>query len=101
MRKQPRDFVHVDEFWPADKGWPHYYFRHQVWVFADEYRAELAGDQSYSRIVIHAGDNSGWLFSRPLAERDQVKRVLSEIQRPVSWRQLAALGFERWQGEFI
>ncbi len=44
IRKQPRDFVHIDEFWEADAHWPTYYIGNKVWVFADEYHADLSGD---------------------------------------------------------
>ena len=44
-RKAPRDFIHVDEFWEADEYWNHYFISSSVWVYADEYRAELPGDE--------------------------------------------------------
>ena len=89
-RKSPRDFVHMDELWEADGRWPSYFIANSVWVYADEYRAELAGDQDYSRILIHAGDDNGWQYRRPLAEKRQVAKVLESIDRPVSQQQLSA-----------
>jgi len=100
-RKEPRDFVHLDELWDADRHWPQYFYQHKVWVFADEYRAELTGDEDYSRIVIHGGDDHGWLFSRPLLCKFLVAATLSKIVLPVSERQLQQLGFVRWQGDYI
>lgn len=95
-RKTPRDFVFVDEFWEADDAWQEYYLNQSVWVFMDEYRAELAGDQDYSRIIIHSGNDSGWKYSRRLKQRDLVHSVLESIKKPVSEKNLKDLGFERW-----
>ena len=58
-RKEPRDFVQLNEFWQADTSWPQYFYQHKVWVYADEYHTDLIGDESYSRIVIHGGHNQG------------------------------------------
>ena len=96
-KKKPRDFVHIDEFWVADNHWPHYYFRNMVWVYADEYRAELCGDEAYSRIIITAGNDIGWLFTRALEEKCLVNSTLKAIKKPVSEDQLASLGFTRWK----
>jgi hypothetical protein len=99
--KQPRDFVHVDEFWEADEHWPRYYIGNKVWVFADEYRAELAGDEDYSRIIIHSNHDTGWLFSRRLKDKSTVEQALQAIQLPVSEQQLEAIGFTRWTDFYI
>ncbi len=101
MRKQPRDFVHVDALWEADGAWPHYFLEQQVWIFVDEYRAELSGDEDYSRILIHSGEDEGWLFSRPLTEKPEVDATLDKIKLPVSELQLKALGFTAWKGQYI
>ncbi len=98
-RKTPRDFVHIDEFWEADNHWSHYYFNNTIWIYVDEYRAELTGDADYARIIIHSGNNRGWIFSRRLHEKSIVLNVLSEIDIPVSEKQLKGLGFNIWQGE--
>lgn len=95
--KRPRDFVHVDELWEADEAWRSHFIEGLVWVFSDEYRAELSGDESYSRIIIHAGDNEGWLYIRPLAEKMEVANILSALVRPVSEKQLSQIGFTRWE----
>ncbi|MFT5578381.1 MAG: hypothetical protein ACI9WS_001135 [Paraglaciecola psychrophila] len=100
-RKQPRDFVQLDEFWAADKHWPQYFFQQKIWVYADEYRAELDGDEDYSRIVIHGGLDRGWLFTRPLRCKSTVAATLQKIVVPVSQRQLQQLGFVRWHDEYI
>lgn len=100
-RKKPRDFISVDEFWEADAHWSRYYIQDKVWVFMDEYLGGLAGERDYCRIIIHADHDSGWLYTRPLAEKAEVQTVLEDIQRPVSEKQLAALGFEPWQDYYI
>ncbi|MFT5693331.1 MAG: hypothetical protein ACI92E_002668 [Oceanicoccus sp.] len=100
-RKQPRDFVHIDEFWDADRHWVNYFFQQKIWVYVDEYRAELTGDEDYSRIVIHAGEDQGWLFSRPLSKRNVVHDILCNIFTPVSEQQLETLGFVRWTDHYI
>lgn len=101
MRKTPRDFVHVDEFWQADEQWKKYYIQQKVWVYCDEYRAELPGDQTYSRIIIHSASDQGWMFHRPLSEKDLVHRTLDKIALPVSEQQLEYLGFTPWNANKI
>lgn len=93
MRKTPRDFVHIDEFWDADEHWPRYFLAQKVWVFVDEYRAELTGDEDYSRICIHADNTHQWQYIRPLSSKQQVHQILSQIKQPVSEDQLQNLGF--------
>lgn len=101
MRKTPRDFVHVDDLWEADDQWSQYFIAQKVWVYVDEYRAELAGDQDYSRIIVHAASEQGWMFKRPLKDKAAVEAVLKKITRPVSQSQLVQLGFTQWQGTSI
>jgi hypothetical protein len=100
-RKQPRDFVHVDEFWEADENWSCYFLQNKIWVFVDEYHPGLIGDEDYSRIIIHSGDSSGWLYSRNLKDRQQVHDTLTTIRRPVAEHQLEKLGFIRWHKSYI
>lgn len=100
-KKQPRDFVHVDEFWPADEHWPEYYIDNKVWVYADEYRAGLIGDEDYSRIIIHCNNDNGWLFSRSLEDKESVEQALQAITFPVSQKQLEAIGFIPWKDIYI
>ncbi|MEH6519422.1 MAG: hypothetical protein V7742_22320 [Halioglobus sp.] len=97
MRKAPRDFVHIDEFWEADDQWNQYYFRQKVWVYFDEYRAELPGDETYSRIIIRSTEDEGWLFSRNLSEKNIVHETADRITLPVSELQLKELGFGSWK----
>lgn len=100
-RKQPRDFVHIDELWEADENWPEYYIDNKVWVYADEYAAEIIGDEDYSRIIIHSGHDKGWIFSRKLEDKNMVKQVLQTISIPVSEQQLENLEFSTWKDSYI
>ena len=100
-RKEPRDFVHLDEFQVADDLWKSYFLGKKIWIFVDEYRGVLPGDLDYSRIVIHRGDDKGWLYSRRLEEQREVHGVLEKIIVPVSEAQLKALGFIQWEGGYI
>ena len=99
-RKQPRDFVHTDEFWPADDAWPHYFFQQKVWVYVDEYNPGVLGDEDYSRIIVHAGSGGGWIYSLPLELKPQVLEVLAAIKHPVAILQLECLGFIPWSEHF-
>ena len=94
--KKPRDFVLNDELWPADNDWPNYFPENTVWVFMDEYHATLPGDESYSRIIVSHGDGKGWIFSRPVVQRNAVESVLQSIEIPISQIQLSYLGFKPW-----
>jgi hypothetical protein len=100
-RKAPRDFVEIDEFWPADEHWPQTFFEQSIWVYVDEYRAELTGDEDYSRIIIHSSADKGWLYSRGLSDKQGVLEVLNKITTPVSQAQLKNLGFVAWKGSYI
>lgn len=100
-RKQPRDFVELDEFWEADEHWPEYFIDHKVWVYADHYAAEVIGDEDYSRIIIHSGHDKGWLYSKPLQDKNIVEKALGSITIPVSEKQLMDIGFIRWKDTYI
>jgi len=96
-RKSPRDFVFIDELWPADKDWPSVYPGNKVWVFMDEYWATLPGDQDYRRLIISGGEGEGWIFKRRLNKKVEVSEILLSIQTPIREKQLRALGFRRWR----
>jgi hypothetical protein len=99
--KSPRDFVQLDELWMADPHWPDYFLADKLWIFVDEYRPGLIGDEDYCRIVIHAGNNWGWLYTRRLANKADVSKTLSLITQPISQTQLQTLGFVPWHNEYI
>lgn len=100
-RKRPRDFVFIDDFWDADEAWDEYYLNQSVWVFMDEYHATLAGDEDYCRIIVYSSSDRGWKYSRRLKEREHVHAVSEAIKKPVSEKNLMALGFEPWSGAYI
>ena len=100
-RKQPRDFVSIDELWEADPHWDNYFIDNKVWVFVDEYHAQLTGDEDYCRIIIHSDAAKGWLFTRPLKEKTQLQTTLAAIEKPVSKQQLETLGFVPWDEVYI
>lgn len=100
MRKAPRDFVHIDEFWEAENDWPRYFIGTKVWVYYDEYNAELIGDEDYCRIIVHSSSADGLIYKRRLSERSMLDEVLKKIERPVSPKQLVDLGFEPWHGGY-
>lgn len=100
-RKSPRDFVHKDDLVDADDYWASYFIGQSVWVYADEYRAELPGDRNYCRIVVTAGNDQGWQYERSLADKQQVLDTLASLVAPLSECQLQALEFTRWQGESV
>ncbi len=96
MRKSPRDFVEVDDLWPAASDWPSYFIQQKVWVYMDRYRAELAGDQDYCRILIRHSDDEGWEYRRPWEEWETVEMLFGKIQQPVAIEQLKSLGFQAY-----
>ena len=95
MRKTPRDFVHIDEMWDADPCWESYFLKTSVWVYVDTFRAELAGDSDYARIVIQGGDDLIWIYSVPLNQSQLLFELLDKIEKPVKQSQLELLGFKR------
>ena len=90
----------MDEFREAGDDWPSTFIGDKLWLFCDEYRAELTGDQDYCRIVVHAGNDSGMIYRRPLAERENVREILELIDQPVDRRQLLELGFSSWRDSY-
>ena len=100
MTKAPRDFIHVDEFWDADSNWHSYFIGNKVWVYYDEYNAELIGDEDYCRIIVHSGNTDGLIYKRRLSDRPAVEKILEKIERPISEQQLVELGFKWWRGSY-
>lgn len=95
MRKTPRDFVQLDELWDAADDWGSYFLNTSVWVYADTFRAELAGDKDHAKIVIQGGDDESWMYSVSLSQSHQLTKVINEIEKPVKQSQLESLGFTR------
>lgn len=99
-RKQPRDFVYIDELWEANSDWPSFFIDQKVWVLYDEYQAQLPGDQDYCRIVIQYDEDCGWILRKPIFEKESIEIAVQSITQPVSQKQLLALGFIRWYGRY-
>lgn len=97
-RKKPRDFVYIDELREADKEWPNYFLGNKVWVFFDSYDAKLAGDISYSRIVVSCDNETGWILQKGWTDLELLTRISEEIKTPISQQQLITLGFVPWFG---
>ncbi len=95
MRKTPRDFVQLDELWDAADDWGGYFLNASGWVYADTFRAELAGDEDHAKIVIQGGDDESWMYSVSLSQSHQLTKVINEIEKPVKQSQLESLGFTR------
>lgn len=95
-KKQPRDFVLIDELWPAAHDWTSSFPGEKVWVFMDEYWATLPGDQDYRRLIISGGEGNGWVYKRPLNDKEDVAQMLLKIRTPVRQKQLKDLGFKAW-----
>lgn len=95
MRKTPRDFVQLDELWDGADDWESYFLNTSVWVHADTFRAELAGDKDHAKIVIQGGDDESWVYSVSLSQSHLLTEMLNEIERPVKRGQLELLGFKK------
>ncbi|OUR69241.1 hypothetical protein A9Q77_08555 [Marinomonas sp. 42_23_T18] len=97
-RKKPRDFVYIDELREADNNWPNYFLANKVWVFFDSYKAQLAGDLPYSRIVVSCDNETGWTLHKDWSELAQLELIIEQIKTPISQAQLVKLGFVKWFG---
>ncbi|WP_438462955.1 hypothetical protein [Marinomonas sp. PE14-40] len=97
-RKKPRDFVYIDELREADKDWPNYFLGNKVWVFFDSYDAKLAGDISYSRIVVSCDNETGWILQKGWTDLDEIGEIAKTIVSPISQQSLMKLGFVPWHG---
>lgn len=97
-RKKPRDFVYIDELREADKEWPNYFLGNKVWVFFDSYDAKLAGDVSYSRIVVCCDNETGWTLHKDWSELSELALIAEQIRAPISQQHLIELGFVKWHG---
>jgi hypothetical protein len=92
--------VHIDEFWEAANDWSGYFIGRNVWVYYDEYNAELIGDEDYCRIIVHISSTKGLILKRRLSARTALDEVVENIERPVSRRQLMGMGFQWWCGSY-
>lgn len=94
IRKQPRDFIWLDEFQTADKDWPKHYPGNQVWVNIHEYKATLAGDASYLRLLISGDHNCNLVWQTTPDAPHDLQRITRQLRTPISFIALQALGFK-------
>lgn len=94
IRKEPRDFIWLDEFREAGPDWPEVYPGHQVWLNVHEYNAELAGDVSHLRLTISGGAGVNLVWETNPDAAHVLQRKLSGLQQPLSYSALKHQGFE-------
>jgi hypothetical protein len=93
IRKQPRDFIWLDEFKLADNDWPEQYPGNQVWINLHEYKATLAGDASYLRLLISGGHNCNLVWQTTPDATHDLQRLMKKLTLPLSFNSLQKLGF--------
>lgn len=99
IRKQPRDFVWLDEFQLALNDWPEHYPGNQVWVNLHEYKASLAGDASYLRLLISGAHNCNLIWQTTPDGAHDLQRLLANIKPPLSFDTLRNLGFSYFDND--
>lgn len=98
-RKQPRDFVWLDEFQPAVNDWPESYPGNKVWLNIHEYKATLAGDASYLRLLISGSHNCNLVWQTKPDAAHELARLMSSISQPLSFASLKTLGFRYYEDD--
>lgn len=93
IRKQPRDFIWLDELKSADLDWPELYPGHKVWIHLHEYRATLNGEFSHLKLVISGGSDCFLIWNTTPDATHEMQKVLSSLEEPLSYKQLVASGF--------
>lgn len=93
IRKQPRDFIWQDEFQLAMDDWPESYPGNKVWVNIHEYRATLAGDAAYLRLLISGAHNCNLVWQTTPDGAHNLCRLLTNLQTPLSFKALRDSGF--------
>ncbi len=93
-RKQPRDFIWRDEFITAADDWPHHYPNNQLWLNLHEYKASLAGDQSYLRLLVSGSHDCNLIWQGTLEDSHNLNRILHLLIPPLSYKTLLQLGFQ-------
>jgi hypothetical protein len=59
LAKEQLAWVKDEQFWRADSSWSAYFIGNSVWVYYDEYNAQLIGDEDCCRIIVHSGNTYG------------------------------------------
>lgn len=93
-RKQPRDFIWLDEFQNAVNDWPDSYPGNKVWINIHEYKATLAGDASYLRLLISGSHNCNLVWQTKPDSAHELKRMMTSITHPLSFKSLKEMGFQ-------
>jgi hypothetical protein len=99
IRKQPRDFIWLDEFQLADDDWPENYPGGRIWINLHEYKATLAGDASYLKLLLSGGQSCNLVWkSTPDAAHD-LQRILQRLTQPLSFINLQKQGFKFYDSD--
>jgi hypothetical protein len=97
IRKQPRDFIWRDEFQLAMNDWPESYPGNKVWVNIHEYKATLAGDAAYLRLLVSGAHDCNLVWQTTPDGAHELHRLLSNLATPLSFITLKNLGFSYFQ----
>lgn len=93
IRKQPRDFVWHDEFQDSALDWPKCYPGNKVWINVHEYKATLAGDASYLRILISGNHDCNLVWKTKPDGAHDLQRMIRQLPKPLGFSALQRLGF--------
>ncbi|MBL4799948.1 MAG: hypothetical protein JKY50_21325 [Oleispira sp.] len=97
IRKQPRDFIWQDDFQYAKDDWPENYPGNKVWVNIHEYRATLAGDASYLRLLISGAHDCNLVWQTTPDGAHELQRLLASLTMPLSFKALRDSGFSYFE----
>jgi hypothetical protein len=92
-RKKPRDFVWRDEFQASAADWPKCYPGNKVWMNIHEYKAALAGDASYLRILISGDHDCNLVWETTPDGAHELQRMVKQLPQPLEFTKLQQLGF--------
>ncbi len=93
IRKQPRDFIWQDEFQDSAIDWPKSYPGNKVWMNIHEYKAALAGDASYLRILISGDHDCNLVWQTTPDGAHELQRMIKQLTWPLEFLKLQKLGF--------
>jgi hypothetical protein len=98
-RKQPRDFIWRDEFQASSSDWPKCYPGNKVWMNVHEYKAALAGDASYLRILISGDYHCTLIWQTTPDGSHDLHRLMANLKQPLSFKILQNLGFSYFEND--
>jgi len=79
--------------------WPEYYPCNQVWINLHEYKATLAGDASYLRLLISAALDCTLAWQTTPDGSHNLHRLLFNLKQPLSFQILKNLGFSYFKDD--